>query len=407
MTTLPFLPYGRQVIDDDDIAAVVAALKSPFLTQGPLVDRFEAALAAAVGARHAIACSNGTTALHLATAVLDLKPGDAVIVPAITFLATANAARYVGAEVAFADVDPATGLMRVADAERALLQARARGWRPAAVAPVHLAGQPADPVGFREFAALHRLAVIEDACHAVGTRYRRPDGSEARIGDGSSAALTAFSFHPVKTIATGEGGAVTTGDDALAARLRRLRTHGMVREPGQFRELDEALAPEGGANPWYYEMAELGFNYRLTDLQCALGLSQIAKLGRFVARRQELVALYDRHLAPLAPVVRPLGRVAGSSPGWHLCVALIDFAATGRSRAQVMNALRDQGIGTQVHYAPVPHQPYYRDRYGAPDCPGAWAYYRHCLSLPLFPAMAHGDVARVVSALAAALGLPA
>jgi UDP-4-amino-4,6-dideoxy-N-acetyl-beta-L-altrosamine transaminase len=398
-----FLPYGRQSIDQADIDAVVDVLRSPFLTQGPAVDRFEAAIAAETGAPHAVACSNGTTALHLACVALGLGPGDAAIVPAITFMATANAARYTGAEVVFADVDPDSGLMGPGEAEAALATAAARGLRAKVLMPVHLAGQPADPVGMAALAHRHGLAVIEDGCHAIGTRYTRPDGRQAAIGNGATASCTAFSFHPVKTVATGEGGALTTADTALAERLRRLRSHGIVREAGAFANHDMAFAPDGSANPWYHEMAELGFNYRLSDLQAALGLSQMGRIRAFVGKRQDLVACYDRLLAPLAPGVRPLARAAGASPAWHLYVALIDFAALGIDRATVMNRLRDRGIGSQVHYIPVPEQPYYRSRYGRPDLPGAQRYYGRALSLPLFPAMDEADVGRVVTALADAL----
>lgn len=391
-----FLPYGRQVIEEDDIAAVVAALKGDFLTTGPTVDAFERALAEAVDVPEAVVCGNGTQALHLAALALDLAAGDAVIVPAITFLATANAARYCGAEVLFADVDPVTGLMLPEHAEAAL--ARAGSLRPKAVFPVHLAGQAADPAALSHWAAGQGLAVVEDACHALGTM----DGEGNRIGACRHSAMACFSFHPVKTVAMGEGGAVTTRDATVAARLRRLRCHGMERDVAALLRPELARAADGSANPWYYEMAELGFNYRATDIQCALGLSQLAKLPRFVARRRHLVALYDQALAPLAPLVRPLGR-SGGQPGWHLYVARIDFDAAGLDRATVMHRLRARGVGTQVHYMPVAWQPYYRGRYGDVALPGAEEYYRTCLSLPLYPGMADDDVARVADALAQAL----
>lgn len=383
-----FLPYGRQTIEADDVAAVVAALQDDFLTTGPRVEAFEAALAGRVGARHAVACANGTAALHLAMIALDLAPGDAVIVPAITFVATANAVRLAGAEVVFADVDPDTGLMGVDHAEAAL--GRAPAARVRAIAPVHLAGQCADPAGLRAFADRYGLAVVEDACHALGTTY----GEGARIGACAHADMACLSFHPVKAIATGEGGAITLNDDARAARLRRLRSHGIERDPARM------AAPPAG--PWVYEMPEVGLNYRLTDVACALGLSQLAKLDRFLARRAALVARYDRALAPLAPLVRPLDRAA-CRPGWHLMVALVDFAAAGVDRAAVMGRLRAIGIGTQVHYIPVPSQPYYRARYGAAPLPGATRYYDRALTLPLHPTMTDGDVDRVAAALAEAL----
>ncbi|MBK3736054.1 UDP-4-amino-4,6-dideoxy-N-acetyl-beta-L-altrosamine transaminase [Azospirillum brasilense] len=403
----PFLPYGRQDIDQADIDAVTAVLRGDWLTQGPAVEAFERALCERTGAAHAVACANGTAALHLATLALGLGPGDAVVVPAVTFLATANAARYVGAEVAFADVDPDTGLMGPEQAAAALERATRAGWRVRALAPVHFAGQTADMAGLGALAGRHGLAVIEDACHAIGSLDLAPDGRALPVGGGAFGTLTAFSFHPVKTIAAGEGGAVTTNDGDLAARLRRFRNHGMERDPAGFEDREAAVDEHGSANPWYYEMAEPGFNYRLTDLQSALALSQFTRLDAFVERRRRLMDLYAERLAPLAPLVRPAARVPRCRPAWHLCAARIDFAAAGRTRARVMADLRAQGIGTQVHYIPVHRQPYWRRRYGDLALPGADAHYARTLSLPLFPAMADADVDRVTAALAAALGLPA
>ncbi|CAO3383362.1 UDP-4-amino-4,6-dideoxy-N-acetyl-beta-L-altrosamine transaminase [Azospirillum argentinense] len=403
----PLLPYGRQDIDQTDIDAVTAVLRGDWLTQGPAVEAFERALCDRTGAAHAVACANGTAALHLATLALGLGPSDAVVVPAVTFLATANAARYVGAEVAFADVDPDTGLMGPEQAAAAMERAAHAGWRVRALAPVHFAGQTADMAGLGALADRHGLAVIEDACHAIGSLDMAPDGRALPVGGGAFGTLTAFSFHPVKTIAAGEGGAVTTNDADLAARLRRFRNHGMDRDPVEFEDREAAFAANGAANPWYYEMAEPGFNYRLTDLQSALALSQLARLDAFVERRRRLMDLYAERLALLAPLVRPAARVPWCRPAWHLCAARIDFAAAGRTRAQVMTDLRAQGIGTQVHYIPVHRQPYWRKRYGGLTLPGADAHYARTLSLPLFPAMADADVDRVATTLSAALGLSA
>lgn len=388
-----FLPYGRQTIEDDDVAAVAAALRGDFLTTGPKVEEYEGAFARATGAAHAVACNSGTAALHLAALALGLGPGDIAIVPAITFLATANAARFVGADVVFADVDPDTGLMSAATM-LAALEALPQRLRDAvkAVFPVHLNGQLCDMAAIRAAAAARGWAVVEDACHVLGGRY--PDGAPV----GSAANLATFSFHPVKAIASGEGGMVTTGDARLAERVARLRNHGMVRDPARFE--DRAAGFDGArANPWYYEMPEVGFNYRLSDIQAALARSQLAKLPRFVSRRAALVARYDRALAGLAPRVRPLTRNALGTPAWHLNVALIDFAAIGKSRAEVMNALRARGIGTQVHYMPLYRQPYYRRRGAKGTSPGAEAYYARALSLPLFSSMRDEDVDRVAAAL--------
>ena len=382
------LPYGRQTIEDDDIAAVAQALRGDFLTTGPLVDAFEAAFAETVGARHAVACSNGTAALHLAMLALEVQPGEVCIAPSITFLATANCARYVGAEVVFADVDPTTGLMTPDTLAEAIGRVGDRRLR--AVLPVHLRGDTAELPALAALAADAGAVLVEDAPHALGSAMSFGNTSE-RVGDGRHAAMATFSFHPVKTIATGEGGMVTTNDPRLAERLRTLRSHGMVR-------------PDG-ADPWIYEMPEPGFNYRLPDILCALGLSQLAKLDRFAARRKALAARYLVALQPLAPVVRPAARPAWSDPVLHLMVALIDFPAAGKTRRQVVDALKARGVGTQVHYIPVHTQPYYRDRYGPLELPGAEAWYDTCLSLPLYPGMADEDVDRVVGALKAVLGL--
>jgi dTDP-4-amino-4,6-dideoxygalactose transaminase len=251
----------------------------------------------------------------------------------------------------------------------------------------------------RAIAALARdLPVVEDACHALGTTCEDA-GSPARIGDVRHGSLATFSFHPVKTIAVGEGGMITTNDAALAARMRLARNHGMTRDPEAFRERAAATSADGKVNPWYYEMHEPGYNYRLPDILCALGRSQLAKLDRFIARRRALAAHYDAALAPLAPAVRTVPPVPGCNPVLHLYVVLIDFAAIGMSREQVMTGLRARGIGSQVHYIPVHWQPYYRDRYGDIALPGADAYYRRALSLPLFPAMSDDDVTRVTHAL--------
>jgi UDP-4-amino-4,6-dideoxy-N-acetyl-beta-L-altrosamine transaminase len=388
------LPYGRQTIEDDDISAVVEALRSDFLTTGPLVEAFETAFAETVGARHAVACSNGTAALHLAMLALDVQPGEVVIAPSITFLATANCARYVGAEVVFADVDPRSGLMTPETLTDALKRVGDRKLR--AVLPVHLRGDAADLPSLAALANGAGAVLVEDAPHALGTAMTfgpKIGGNVAeRVGDARHSAMATFSFHPVKTIATGEGGMVTTNDAALAERLRIMRSHGMIR-------------PEG-SDPWWYEMPEPGFNYRLPDILCALGLSQLAKLPRFAARRRALAQAYETALAPLSPVVRIAARPAWSDPVLHLMCVLIDFEAASVTRREVVEALREKGVGTQVHYIPVHRQPYYRARYGELDLPGAEGWYERCLSLPLYPGMADGDVGRVVEALTAVLGAP-
>jgi len=395
------LPYGRHHIDEDDIAAVAAVLRGDSLTGGPVVAEFEQAFANRVGARYAVACANGTAGLHLATMALGLGPADSVVVPTLTFLATANAARYVGAEAAFADVDPSTGLMRASDLEHAL--EREESGKVKAVIPVHLNGQSADMESLADLSTKNGLFVIEDACHAIGATYRTHAGEEVRVGSCRHSDLTVFSLHPVKTIAMGEGGVVTTNDPGRYADLLRLRNHGMDREASHFVQREEAFDANGAANPWYYEMHEPGYNYRATDIHCALGLSQLRKLNRFLARRRALADVYDKMLAPLSPVIRPVPRVIGGTSGWHLYVVHVDFEAIGVTRADLMRKLLKQDIGTQVHYLPVHRQPYYRSRYGQLSLIGADAYYSSCLSLPLFPAMSEGDVGRVVTSLSGIL----
>ena len=396
------LPYGRHCVDEDDIDAVTEVLRGRALTTGPTVDAFEDALAAAVSARDAVVCANGTAALHLAAMSVGLGPGDVAIVPAITFLATANAVRLTGAEVEFADVDPGTGLMG-SDHMAAALD-RAGAARVRAVLPVHLAGQPAPMEEIAALAHEQGITIIEDACHAVGSTHRNRGGATTPIGQADHGGLAVFSFHPVKTIAMGEGGAVTGENETLLDRVRLLRNHGINRDPSRFIEHELAFDADGAVNPWHYEMSTPGLNYRASDIHCALGLSQLTKLSRYSDRRRALVAAYDARIAELAPLVRPLSRRAGCSPAWHLYVVLIDFAAAEVSRRLVMEALRAEGVASQVHYIPVNRQPYYRERYGVRDLPGATAYFERCLSLPLFPAMADGDVDHVVNALARALG---
>ena len=378
------LPYGRQTLDDDDIAAVVRVLRSDWLTQGPAVDAFEAGLCEATGGAYAVAVANGTAALHLAYVALGLSNGDSIVTTPITFLATANAARYCGAEARFADVDAATGNLDPASVE-SMIDDTTRG-----IVAVHLGGLPAPLEALRAIADRHGLWLVEDASHALGATYLA-----SRIGDGTYCDAATFSFHPVKHVACGEGGAVTTNDAAVAETIARLRAHGVVRI---------ADGPDG-PRPWYYEAPELGWNYRLSDIHAALGLSQLAKQPAWLARRR---AIADRYRAALSArfddrVVSPLA-VADSTSAYHLFAVAIDFARFGRTRGDVMLALRQRGIGTQVHYIPVDHQPYYVARYGPPAAlPGAAAYYDATLSLPMYPALTDDDVDLVVESLGAAL----
>jgi dTDP-4-amino-4,6-dideoxygalactose transaminase len=367
------LPYGRHLIEPDDVAAVVEVLTGGHLAQGPRVASFETALAHRVGAAHAVACASGTSALHLALAALDVGPGDLCIVPAITFLSTATAVRFCGAEVVFADVDPISGLMT----PQTLLDAAARAGGPVKVAlPVHLGGRMCDMAALADAAAHIGCILVEDACHALGSMR----GGQAAGGCRYSAAST-FSFHPVKTIACGEGGMATTNDPALDERMRRLRNHGVTHDPALMTDPQLSLDASGQRHPWAYEQLELGFNYRMTDLEAALGLSQLGKLG----------SLEDR--------VRPVHAEANETPSLHLYAVHIDFRGRNLTRDEVMRGLAAEGIGTQVHYIPVYRQPYFAARYGPQRLTGAEAYYADILALPLFPGMEDEDVSRVVQTL--------
>ena len=400
-----FLPYGRQSVSETDIDAVDRVLRSDWLTQGPTVEDFERAICETVGAKHAVACNSGTAALHLAVMAAGLNGGDAAVVPAITFVATANVVRMTGADVVFADVDPDTGRVTVDTLAEALDRADKDGLDVKAVLPVHLTGAVSDPEQLARMASKAGAVVIEDACHAIGGSYRRSDGIVTTVGSCADASMACFSFHPVKPITTAEGGAVTTNDASLARQLRLFRSHGITRDEDEFENASLVRGPSGAVNPWYYEMHAVGLNYRIPDVLCALGLSQIQRLSQLHAKREKLVSKYCQRLIPLAPVVRPLTKSDGVVSGHHLFVVLVDFQNLDCDRGQVMRELRERGIGTQVHYIPVPWQPYYRARTASHDYPGAAEYYARCLSLPLFAGMSESDVDRVVSCLTEALGL--
>ncbi|WP_417452194.1 UDP-4-amino-4,6-dideoxy-N-acetyl-beta-L-altrosamine transaminase [Kordiimonas sp.] len=392
-----FLPYGRHSIDEDDIAAVVDVLRHGALTGGPKAAEFERAFAAKVGAREAVVCSNGTTALHLAVIAASVGPGDKVIVPAVTFLSTANVVRMAGADVVFADVDADTGLLTRETLEAA---AKAANGPIKAVMPVHLNGQCVEMLAVKDFAQAKGASIITDCCHALGARYH--EGGHP--GDGQFEDYGCFSLHPVKSIAMGEGGVVTTTDSDVARRLRQLRGHDMERDSERWKVDAQGFDASGAPNPWYYEMGELAYNYRATDMQCALGLSQLGKLEGFITRRAQIADLYDKAFAKFSNSLRPVKRTKLAASAWHLYPVLIDFDGAGKDRAAVMRELQALDVGTQVHYVPVPWQPYYRDLYGDPDLPGAAAYYGRVLSLPIYPAMTDDDVARVVAALKTVLG---
>jgi UDP-4-amino-4,6-dideoxy-N-acetyl-beta-L-altrosamine transaminase len=390
-----FLPYGRQSIDEDDISAVTSILRGSYLTCGPMVEKFEHAIAEYTGARYAVACSSGTAALHLATLALGLKSGDISIVPTVTFLATANASRYVGADVIFSDVEDSSGLMTAENLKWTLDSIDTN--QAKAVFPVHLNGQ-ATPI--EEISATaNDLFIVEDAAHALGTIYTDSSGKQVNVGSCANSDCCIFSFHPVKTITMGEGGVVTTNDETLYKRLQRFRHHGVVRDADNFALKNLAISESGTTNPWHYEMPELGYNYRASDIHCALGLSQLKKLERFVTQRLELVKYYDQSFNDCAPTINILKKYPGQRSSWHLYPIFIDFVGIEKDRAQVMEELLSYGIGTQVHYIPVHLQPYYHPSYTDGSFPGAMTYFGHVLSLPLFPEMTMNDVDRVVDAV--------
>ena len=377
------LPYGRQHITDADVAAVAEALRADFLTQGPRVAEFETQFAAYIGARYAVAVSNGTAALHLCTLALAVGPGQRVITSPLTFAASANCVRYCGGEVQFADIDPETGLLDL-NQVRQLLEAHPKGHFQGLI-PVDFAGLAMDLVQARALADEFGLWIIEDSCHAPGGFFVDAHGQEQRCGSGQLADLAIFSFHPVKHIATGEGGMITTNDERLYHRLLRLRTHGITR--------DEASFVNPGEGGWYMEMQELGYNYRLSDINCALGLSQLARAHESLARRRQLAARYDTAFARL-PGATPLapGR---SGHAYHLYVVQV------ADRRGLYDFLKTRQIFAQVHYIPVHLMPYY-ERLGweKGDFPQAEAYYARCLSLPLYPTLTDEEQDYVVACVA-------
>ena len=383
------IPYGRQDIDESDIAAVVAALRSDFLTQGPAIEAFETAMAHYTGARHAVALSNATAALHIACLALGLGPGKRLWTSPNTFVASANCARYCGASVDFVDTDPATYNMSVDALGEKLERAKRANALPDVVVPVHFAGQSCPMRAIAELAEMYGFAVLEDASHAVGADYLAGKVGGCRFSDAA-----VFSFHPVKLLTTGEGGLVLTNDGDLAKRVARLRSHGITRSP------DEMQAPGDGG--WYYEQIELGYNYRMTDLQAALGSSQLRRLNGFLARRRELARRYDEILGNL-PLTRPWQDPDGVS-AFHLYPIWVDPGADGKRRARVFKHLRETGIGVQVHYIPVHLQPYYRALGHKPgDYPNAERYYAGAISLPLFTRLTNAEQDEVVEKLSAAL----
>lgn len=388
------IPYGRHCLDEDDILAVVEVLRHGHLTQGPMVEAFEQAVADYVGAKYAVAVASATAGLHLAALAAGVGPGRSLVTSPITFVATANAAVYTGGRARFADIDPATLNISPASLEAVLADAN----DIAAIVPVHMAGLPCDMPAIRAAADRAGAVVIEDAAHALGATY--PTGE--RVGSCPNSSMTVFSFHPVKIIAAGEGGMITTNDEAVYRRLLRLRSHGINKLDDPMQCITQAETA-GVPNPWYYEMQELGFHYRITDIQCALALSQLKKLDAFLSRRRALARAYDEAFRS-ASTYGPAQRTGRDQSAHHIYPLRIDFARLGRSRAEVMLALRAQGIVTQVHYIPVPAHPFYRAAGEAPErYPNALAYYSEALTIPLYVGLTDAQQQDVMSALRAEL----
>jgi perosamine synthetase len=376
------LPYGRQSIDEEDIAAVVEVLRSDWLTTGPKVREFETRMAERVGAKHAVAVSSGTAALHAMMHALEIGPGDEVIVPTLTFAATANSVVYQGGTPVFVDVEPDTLLIDPATVEAAITD------RTRALVAVDYAGQPCDYDRLQAIADRRGITLLADACHSLGGTYReRPVGSRALA--------SALSFHPVKLMTTGEGGMVVTDDEQLAQRMRTFRNHGISTDHHQRQT----------AGTWHYEMRTLGFNYRLSDIQCALGISQLAKLYGWVERRQAIAREYDEAFREIAHI-QPLAVRPGVTSAYHLYVIRWNAQIAKIDRAAVFSRLRDAGLAVNVHYTPVHLHPFYREQFGTTvgQCPVAEAAYEQLISLPMFPAMTDGDVQRVIETVSALVG---
>lgn len=376
------IPYGRQDINQADIDAVVEVLKSDFLTQGPAVESFEQALAAKTGAQHAVGVVNATAALHIACLALDLGPGDRLWTTPITFVASANCGRYCGATVDFVDIDPKTFNMSASALQQKLREAEKNGTLPKVIVVVHMCGQSPEMDRIAQVARAYGIRLIEDASHAVGASYMgNPVGSSAYSD------ITVFSFHPVKIITTGEGGAAVTNDSHLAARMASLRSHGITR--------DATLMTTESDGPWYYQQLELGFNYRITDIQAALGLSQLTRLEDFIERRRAIANKYDVGLEHL-PVDVP-GRLSNAASSWHLYIIRLQDASR---HADVFKSMRSQGVGVNLHYIPVHLQPYYRQLgFSIGDYPVAEDYYSRAISLPLYPDLDENNQKEVVAAL--------
>ena len=373
------IPYGRQSIDRSDISAVLKALGSDWITQGPRVSEFEGALRRYCRAKYAVAVSSGTAALHIACLAAGIKKDDEVITSPITFAASANSVLYCGGTPVFADIQPDTANIDPEEIKKGI------GKKTRAIIPVHYAGYPCDMKEIKAIADKHGLIIIEDAAHALGAWYKR-----SRIGDCRYSDMAVFSFHPVKTITTGEGGAVLTNNAALYKKLMDLRSHGIVKEPERF--TGKGSSDRGS---WYYEMQQLGFNYRITDFQCALGISQLSKIDKFINRRRKIAGIYDRILSGIGEIeIPPYGNDSRSA--YHLYYIRLIHKKIRSKKEQLFHSLKRNGIGVQVHYIPVYLHPYYRELgYKKGRCPKAELFYRETMSIPIHPSMSNGDVIHV------------
>ena len=380
------IPYGRQDIQDSDVDAVLSVLQSDFLTQGPAVPRFEQAVSKHCGARHAVAVNSATSALHIALMALDVTAGDVVWTSPNTFVASSNAALYCGASVDFVDIDPVTYNMSVSALSDKLAHAKTMGRLPKVVIPVHLTGQPCDMVQIHDLAQQYGFKVVEDASHAIGGQYQNQP-----IGNCAYSDVTVFSFHPVKIVTTAEGGMALTNDDTLAEKMALYRSHGITRDP--------ALMTHASDGPWYYQQIALGYNYRMTDLQAALGVSQMQRLNHYIARRHDIATRYNQELSKLQ-LTLPTQATFGHS-AYHLYVIRLDLdAIVPLTHTQVFQSLRDRGILVNLHYIPVHTQPYYQAlgfRWG--DFPQAEAYYKNAISIPMYPTLSDDDQTQVIQAL--------
>ena len=382
------IPYGRQSISESDIQAVVEVLKSDFLTQGPAVPAFEEAVASYCSAQYGVAANSATSALHIACLALGVGPGDRVWTSPLTFVASSNAALYCGAEVDFIDIDDRTYNMCPLRLEEKLDRAAAAGALPKVIIPVHLTGQPCDMAAIHAAASRHSVRIIEDASHAIGASYRAQPVGNCQYSD-----ITIFSFHPVKIVTTGEGGMAMTNDIKLAELMRLDRSHGITRDPALLQHDD---------GPWYYEQHRLGFNYRMTDIAAALGLSQLARIEEFLDYRRQIAADYDAAFADLP--VRTPWQLGDAASAWHLYVIRIDPRRTARSHRTIFDDLRAAGVGVNLHYVPVYRQPYYRELgFGQGHCPNAEAYYGDAISLPMFPSMTAEQQQQVIAAVTTAV----